>query len=61
MTNELEQTYLNFLRYILDHGVKKKIVQELVQLVFLVIKCDLIYQRVPAVYNKTYTVSLNCK
>lgn len=45
MTNELEQTYLNFLRYILDHGVKKKIVQELVQLVFLVIKCDLIYQK----------------
>lgn len=24
MTNELEQTYLNFLQYILDHGVKKE-------------------------------------
>lgn len=60
MTNELEQTYLNFLQYILDHGVKKKIVQELVQLVYLVIKCDLIYQKASAVYNKAYTVSLNC-
>lgn len=45
MTNELEQTYLNFLQYILDNGVKKKIVPERVQLVYLVIKCDLIYQK----------------
>ncbi len=39
------QQYLTLLQHILDHGVKKATVPELVPLVILVIRCGLIFRR----------------